>query len=227
MSGAGPESSIARNDRNPATRMNEPRLNLVELTVSELSAALKRTIEDAFGHVRVRGELGNVKYHSSGHVYLDLKDDKACLAGVIWRTHRAAHQAQARGRARSRRHRPRHHLSRPVQIPDRDRDAGAGRARRADGAGRGAQEEARRRRPVRSGAQAAAAVPAGGDRRHHLADRRGDPRHPASARRPLSAPRAGVAGARCRAKAPPSRSRRRSTASTRSPETDGSRGPIS
>ena len=66
--------------------MNEPRLNLIELTVSELSASLKRTIEDAFGQVRVRGELGNVKYHSSGHVYVDLKDDKACLAGVIWRT---------------------------------------------------------------------------------------------------------------------------------------------
>src|SRR6266550_8325329 len=62
-----------------------PRLNLPELTVSELSVALKRTIEDAYGYVRVRGELGNVKYHSSGHVYLDLKDDKACLAGVIWR----------------------------------------------------------------------------------------------------------------------------------------------
>ncbi|MFL5069629.1 MAG: exodeoxyribonuclease VII large subunit, partial [Xanthobacteraceae bacterium] len=66
--------------------MNEPRLNLPELTVSELSASLKRTLEDAFGYVRVRGELGNVKYHSSGHIYLDLKDDKACLAGVIWRT---------------------------------------------------------------------------------------------------------------------------------------------
>ena len=65
--------------------MNEPRLNLPELTVSELSAALKRTLEDAFGYVRVRGELGNVKYHSSGHIYLDLKDDKACLTGVIWR----------------------------------------------------------------------------------------------------------------------------------------------
>src|SRR3954468_15896949 len=62
------------------------RINVVELTVSELSNALKRTIEDGFGYVRVRGELGNVKYHSSGHVYLDLKDDKACLAGVIWRT---------------------------------------------------------------------------------------------------------------------------------------------
>jgi exodeoxyribonuclease VII large subunit len=66
--------------------MNEPRLNLPELTVSELSASLKRTLEDAFGYVRVRGELGNVKYHGSGHVYLDLKDDKACLAGVIWRS---------------------------------------------------------------------------------------------------------------------------------------------
>jgi exodeoxyribonuclease VII large subunit len=63
-----------------------PRINVVELTVSELSNALKRTIEDGFGYVRVRGELGNVKYHSSGHVYLDLKDDKACLAGIIWRT---------------------------------------------------------------------------------------------------------------------------------------------
>src|SRR3954466_12811996 len=62
------------------------RINVVELTVSELSNALKRTIEDGFGYVRVRGELGNVKYHTSGHVYLDLKDDKACLAGVVWRT---------------------------------------------------------------------------------------------------------------------------------------------
>src|SRR5215204_3276528 len=66
--------------------MNEPRLNLPELTVSELSSALKRTLEDAFGYVRVRGELGNVKYHSSGHIYLDLKDDRACLTGVIFRS---------------------------------------------------------------------------------------------------------------------------------------------
>jgi exodeoxyribonuclease VII large subunit len=51
-----------------------------------LSLALRRTIEDAYGYVRVRGELGNVKYHSSGHIYLDLKDDRACLAGIVWRT---------------------------------------------------------------------------------------------------------------------------------------------
>jgi exodeoxyribonuclease VII large subunit len=66
--------------------MNEPRLNLPELTVSELSTALKRTIEDSYGYVRVRGELGKVSYHGNGHVYFDLKDDRACIAGVIWRS---------------------------------------------------------------------------------------------------------------------------------------------
>ncbi len=53
---------------------------------------------------------------------------------------------------------------------------------------------ARRRRSVRGRAQEEAAVSARGDRRRHLADRRGDPRHPASPRRPLSAPGAAVAG---------------------------------
>jgi exodeoxyribonuclease VII large subunit len=66
--------------------MNETRLNLPELTVSELSTALRRTIEDAYGYVRVRGELGKVSYHGNGHVYFDLKDDRACIAGVIWRS---------------------------------------------------------------------------------------------------------------------------------------------
>jgi exodeoxyribonuclease VII large subunit len=65
--------------------LNEPRLNLPELTVSELSSALKRTIEDAYGYVRVRGELGKVSYHGNGHVYFDLKDERASIAGVIWR----------------------------------------------------------------------------------------------------------------------------------------------
>jgi exodeoxyribonuclease VII large subunit len=66
--------------------IDEPRLNLPELTVSELSMALKRTVEDAYGYVRVRGELGKVSYHGNGHVYFDLKDDRACIAGVIWRS---------------------------------------------------------------------------------------------------------------------------------------------
>jgi exodeoxyribonuclease VII large subunit len=70
----------------PPNVVEEPRLNLPELTVSELSMALKRTIEDSYGYVRVRGELGKVSYHSNGHVYFDLKDDRACIAGVIWRS---------------------------------------------------------------------------------------------------------------------------------------------
>jgi exodeoxyribonuclease VII large subunit len=72
--------------RSTTAVMNEPRLNLPELTVSELSAALKRTIEESYGYVRVRGELGKVSYHGNGHVYFDLKDDRACIAGVIWRS---------------------------------------------------------------------------------------------------------------------------------------------
>ncbi|MBN8919230.1 MAG: exodeoxyribonuclease VII large subunit, partial [Rhizobiales bacterium] len=63
-----------------------PPPNVLEVTVSELSSALKRTLEDSYGHVRVRGELGKVSYHSNGHVYFDLKDDRSCIAGVIWRS---------------------------------------------------------------------------------------------------------------------------------------------
>ena len=50
-----------------------------------MSAALKRTVEDQFAFVRVRGEISGLKFHSSGHVYFDLKDDKAVLNAVIWR----------------------------------------------------------------------------------------------------------------------------------------------
>lgn len=59
--------------------------NLVELTVSELSGQVKRLVEDSFGRVRVRGELGRVSRPASGHVYFDVKDDKALLAGVMWK----------------------------------------------------------------------------------------------------------------------------------------------
>jgi len=65
--------------------MSEARANLPEFSVSEVSAALKRTIEDAFGFVRVRGEVSKVTFQSSGHVYFDLKDDKAVLNAVCWR----------------------------------------------------------------------------------------------------------------------------------------------
>lgn len=59
--------------------------NLVELTVSELSGQVKRLVEDSFGRVRVRGELGRVSRPASGHVYFDVKDDKAVLSGVMWK----------------------------------------------------------------------------------------------------------------------------------------------
>ena len=59
--------------------------NALEYSVSELSFALKRTVEETYGYVRVRGELGRVSRPGSGHVYLDLKDDKAVMAGVIWK----------------------------------------------------------------------------------------------------------------------------------------------
>jgi len=60
--------------------------NVQAYSVSELAFALKRTLEDAFGFVRVRGELSKVTFHSSGHVYLDIKDERASLSGVIWKT---------------------------------------------------------------------------------------------------------------------------------------------
>jgi exodeoxyribonuclease VII large subunit len=63
-----------------------PGANAQAYTVSELAFALKRTIEDAYGFVRLRGELSKVTFHGNGHVYLDLKDDRACISGVIWKT---------------------------------------------------------------------------------------------------------------------------------------------
>ena len=59
--------------------------NATEYSVSGLALALKRTIEDAYGFVRLRGELSKVTFHGNGHVYLDIKDDRACLSGVIWK----------------------------------------------------------------------------------------------------------------------------------------------
>jgi exodeoxyribonuclease VII large subunit len=62
------------------------RSNLVEYTVSELAQALKRSIEENFAYVRVRGEISGYKRHSSGHCYLCLKDSDAVLDAVCWRT---------------------------------------------------------------------------------------------------------------------------------------------
>jgi len=61
------------------------RPNLPEFSVSEIAGLLKRTVEDAFPFVRVRGEISGLKFASSGHVYFDLKDDKAVLNAIIWK----------------------------------------------------------------------------------------------------------------------------------------------
>ncbi len=70
----------------PSDTDTDPQLgNAPEYSVSEISGALKRMVEDQFGHVRVRGEIGRVSRPASGHIYLDLKDDRAVLSGVIWK----------------------------------------------------------------------------------------------------------------------------------------------
>ena len=54
-------------------------------SVSELAFALKSTLEDRYGFVRLRGELSKVTFHSNGHVYLSLKDERAVIDGVVWK----------------------------------------------------------------------------------------------------------------------------------------------
>ncbi len=59
--------------------------NIAAYSVSQLSSALKRTVEDNFDWVRVRGEVSGFKRTASGHLYFTLKDDKAVLDAVCWR----------------------------------------------------------------------------------------------------------------------------------------------
>ena len=68
------------NDLSPAAS------NTPEYTVSEIAGAVKRTLEGAFGRVRVRGEITELKRYSSGHIYLCLKDEGAKMRGVAWRS---------------------------------------------------------------------------------------------------------------------------------------------
>ena len=63
----------------------EPAGNAPEFSVTELSGAIKRVIEGEFGHIRIRGEVGRVSMPRSGHIYLDLKDDRNVISGVIWK----------------------------------------------------------------------------------------------------------------------------------------------
>jgi exodeoxyribonuclease VII large subunit len=67
--------------------MDDKPTNAAEFTVSELAFAVKRTIEEDFGFVRVRGEISGFRgQHSSGHAYFSLKDAEATIDAVVWRT---------------------------------------------------------------------------------------------------------------------------------------------
>ncbi len=64
---------------------HNPATNLPEFSVSELSGAIRRAVEEGFPLVRVRGEISGLKAAASGHVYFDLKDEKAVLNAIIWK----------------------------------------------------------------------------------------------------------------------------------------------
>lgn len=67
-------------------RENRTGANTPEFTVSELSGAIKRALEDGFGYVRLRGEVSGFRGpHASGHCYFALKDDKAKIEAVVWK----------------------------------------------------------------------------------------------------------------------------------------------
>jgi exodeoxyribonuclease VII large subunit len=67
--------------------MDDPRpvSNVPEYTVSEISGAVKRTLEGTFGRIRVRGEITELKRYPSGHIYFSLKDEGSKIAGVVWK----------------------------------------------------------------------------------------------------------------------------------------------
>ena len=65
--------------------MNSTIKNTLELSVSELSDSIKNLIEDNFGYIRVKGEIGRVSKPASGHIYFDLKDKDSVISGIIWK----------------------------------------------------------------------------------------------------------------------------------------------
>lgn len=65
--------------------MSQPQTNVPEFSVSELAFSVKRTVEETFGRVRVRGEISRVSIPKSGHLYTALKDDKSLIDAVCWK----------------------------------------------------------------------------------------------------------------------------------------------
>ena len=72
----------------PLKQASQPGANAPEFSVSELSGAIRRALEEGFGYVRLRGEISGYRGpHASGHCYFALKDDKAKIEAVIWKGH--------------------------------------------------------------------------------------------------------------------------------------------
>ncbi len=82
---SGPSSNQDSSFQAGLVARASPGDNAAPLSITEISARLKRTVESAFGFVRLRGELSGVKRAASGHLYCRLKDEKAQIDGVMWR----------------------------------------------------------------------------------------------------------------------------------------------
>lgn len=85
-------ATVTSTDPKPATKpatekaqTPNPRSNVPEMSVADLANALKRTLEETFSHIRVRGELSGIKIAASGHLYGDIKDVDANINIVCWR----------------------------------------------------------------------------------------------------------------------------------------------
>ena len=202
---ARPDVSSNRKPTNgQRTRDAQPQLrpppgaNVAEFTVSELSGAIKRALEEGFGYVRLRGEISGYRGpHASGHCYFALKDDKAKIEAVIWKGIFGRLQGQARGGHGG--HRP---GARHDAIPARRNIRSSSRAwsRPALGALMALLEERKRKLAAEGLFDEARKKPRPflpqRRRHHHLADRRRHPRHAARLRRALPDARHRLAGAR-------------------------------
>ena len=125
----------------------------------EISGAVKRTLESAFGRVRVRGEITELKRYSSGHIYFSLKDEGGKLAGVIWKSAVGRLRARSRERRRGDRAGENFFLRRPLDLSTHRRPHGIRRRRRPARAHRDAARAARGRGAVRRRPQAGRAFP--------------------------------------------------------------------
>ena len=174
---AAPYHMVSRMDM-PSVPRRPGADNLPDYAVSEIAGAIKRTLKDAFGRVRVRGEITELKRYPSGHVYLSLKDEGAKLEAVVWKTNVRAPRHPAGERAGGARHRAHRHLRRPFQVPARHRPAGLRRRGRAARPDRAAAAAPARGGALRRRAQAADPAAAARHRRGHQRARRGHPGHP-------------------------------------------------